>query len=598
MSLLHELENEGDRPSEPASRPPAGGPVLGVDIGAVHTRAILLDIVEGSYRFVAWGETATTGRAPWHDVLAGVYRAAEQIERATGRRIFDEAGDLILPEAGPFTGVGTFVATASAGEPIRAVLVGLMPGFSLESGRRAAESTYVTLVDTLGLAGEYRPEDWIDRLLAADADLVILVGGTDGGAADAVRRHLEAITLATSLMPVEDRPPLLYAGNEDLTFAVQAMSDEAGLRVLTAPNIRPSLHDEVLDGAQAELAAIFTQEKLRSTTGVADMVQWTEHGVQPTAHGYGRMIRLLSGLWGHDVLGIDVGSSATTVAACLDGKPYLYAFGGLGVGHAAVETGGRLDPAEIARWVAEAPVDTVAIADYLHNRAIFPAVIPADQRELELLYALTREVVRLATLDARQGWRGVPPLGPLPGFGTVLLSGATLTRPPHAGWSALIALDALLPTGVSRLVLDPYGMAAALGTAAPLNPRAVVQSMDAGVFHDLGTIVSLSGQARSGSVALHGTMQRVGEEPVPFEVTGGSLAVLPLGPGQRATLMVEAAHMAVDGLGRDGALAVVGGELGVVVDARGRPFRFARTPEARREQMWAWQGEVAGRVTT
>jgi hypothetical protein len=595
MSLLYDLENEAEQPPEAAGRAPAAGPVLAVDIGAVHTRAILLDLVEGSYRFVAWGESATTGRAPWNDVLAGVYRATEQIEGATGRRIFDEAGDLIMPETGPFIGVGTFAATASAGEPIRTVLVGLMPGFSLESGRRAAESAYLTLVDTLGLAGDYEPEDWLDRLLAADADLIILVGGTDGGATDAVRRHLEAITLATSLMPREDRPPLIYAGNEELSFAVQAMGEEAGLTVLTAPNVRPSLHVEALDGAQAKLASVFTQEKLRTTTGMADMIQWTEYGVQPTAHGYGRMIRLLGGLWDHDVLGIDVGSSATTVAACLGGKPYLHAFGWLGVGHAAVETGERLDLAEIGRWVAEAPADEVEIADYLHNRAIFPPAIPANRRELELLYALTREIVRLATLDARQGWRGVPPLGLLPRFGTILLSGATLTRPPHYGWSALMALDALLPTGVTRLVLDSYGMAAALGTVAPLNPRAVVQSMDAGVFRDLGTAIALSGQVRPGSGALRGAIRREDGEPERFEVAYGSLAVIPLDYGQRATVTLETPG-AVDGLGRDGTVEVTGGELGVIVDARGRPWRFARTPEARREQMRGWQQAMTGRV--
>jgi hypothetical protein len=594
MTLLYDLDNEAEWPAETARRPPAVGPVLAVDIGAVHTRAVLLDLVEGSYRFVAWGESATTGQAPWHDVLVGVYQAAEQIEGATGRRIFDESGDLIMPEAAPFVGVGTFAATASGGEPIRAVLVGLMPGFSLESGRRAAESTYVTLVDTLGLAGEYRPEDWIDRLLAADADLVILVGGTNGGATDVVRRHLETITLATSLMPREDRPPLLYAGNEELSFAVRAMGEEVGLNVLTASNVRPSLHVEVLDGALATLASVFTQEKLRTTTGIADMVQWTEYGVQPTAHGYGRMIRLLGGLWGHDVLGVDVGSSATTVAVTLGGKSYLHAFGGLGVGHAAVEAGERLDLADIARWLAEAPADEEMIADYLHNRAIFPATIPADRGELDLLYALTREIVRLATLDARQGWRGVPPLGLLPHFGTILLSGATLTRSPHYGWSALLALDALLPTGVTRLVLDPYGMAAALGTIAPLNPPAVVQSMDIGAFRDLGTVISLSGQVRPGGGALRGAIRREGDEPERFEVAHGSLAVLPLNYGQRATLTLDSPG-AVDGLGRDGTLDVVGGELGIVVDARGRPWRFARTPEARREQMRGWQQAMVGR---
>src|SRR5262245_33061356 len=113
------------------------GSILAVDFGSVNTRVLLLDIVDGEYRLVARGGTSTTVGYPLDDVGVGLARILQDTSTATGRTFFDKEGRLIMPETADRAGVDYFVTTASAGRPMRAVLVGLMPDISLNSAIRA-----------------------------------------------------------------------------------------------------------------------------------------------------------------------------------------------------------------------------------------------------------------------------------------------------------------------------------------------------------------------------------------------------------------------------------------------------------------------------
>ncbi len=570
------------------------GAILAVDIGSVHTRALLFDIVEGAYRFVAYGEAPTTTGAPWNNAIEGVYHALQQISQATGRTLITEEGALIVPSKGALYGVDSFVATASAGRPIRAVLVGLVPGMSIQSGKRAAESIYLSLVDVISLADQRSPEEQIRALLSAHPDLIMIVGGTDGGAVDSMRRHLATVILACSLMDSVSRPTLLYAGNRELAEEVQERAEEVGTRVLIADNVRPALDVEHLDGAQMQLASLYHRQKAFHNPGFREIGNWSDEGIFPTAYGFGRLVHLLGVFRGQNVLGIDVGSAATAVAASLNGKRYLNVFSQLGVGHSAPEVLKHIRPEQIARWLSFVPRRYDDLVDYVWNRSLFPHTIPASKEALEIEYAVAREIMRVAVLNARQSWHGVQARGLLPYFGTILLSGATLTRPPHYGWSALLALDALLPVGIARLLLDPYGIAAALGAIAPSRPAAVVQMLEKGAFVDLGTVIAFSGRARRGEVILRGSLRRQDEtSEEPFEVTAGSLAVFPLEHGARAELTLHPSRE-IEGLERRRKVTITGGELGLIVDARGRPWRFPRADDLRQEMVARWQVALIG----
>ncbi len=577
----------------------AGGALLAVDIGNVHTRAALFDVVDGQFRFVARGEAPTTSGPPFMDIFEGVRRAIQEISAATGRQLLDQKAQLILPERGEFLGVSACVVTASAGKPIRAVLVGLVPEVSLASGQRAAQSTYLQIVDTFSLGDRRSVEQKIDAMLRAEPDLILIVGGTDGGAVDSLRKEVELLGLTVLLMERHFRPIVLYAGNRELQEEIQEkLGNQIGMRVLAAENVRPTLEVERLESAQTQLAALFHAQKSNSTRGFADIGGWTNDGIFPTAHGFSRAVRMLAELLGEDVLGIDLGSASTAVAATVRGHHYLNVFGDLGMGHSARQLLDLARPDMLGRWLTFEPRRADEVADYILNKTLYPHSVPADPFELEIEYAMAREMIRRAVLGARATWRDVRRRGLLPPFGTILLSGSTLTRAPHDGWAALVALDALLPVGLTRLLIDPYGLAPALGTLGPTHPAAVIQVLDTGAFIDLGTVVSISGRARKGEIVLRGSLKVEGStRPEVFEVAYGSIVTIPLERGTHAELTLQPRRVDIEtAQRRSRRLTITGGELGLIVDARGRPWRFPRNQEERRAMLSEWQKSITGEV--
>ena len=94
---------EAAQPSDPSIVAIAGA-VLAVDIGSIHTRAVLFDVVDGAYHFVARGQAPTTSGEPWHNVLEGVLAAFQEVETATGRKLLNRGGNLIIPEEDAISG--------------------------------------------------------------------------------------------------------------------------------------------------------------------------------------------------------------------------------------------------------------------------------------------------------------------------------------------------------------------------------------------------------------------------------------------------------------------------------------------------------------
>src|SRR5215470_7596708 len=128
------------------------GSILAADFGSVHTRAVLIDVVDGVYRMVARAEGRTTGGFPVSDLTVGLNRVLTSLSQTTGRNFLAPDGQIITPERPDRSGVDHFVMTASLGRPLRTVLIGLVPDISVASGLRAAAGTYINVVETLSLA--------------------------------------------------------------------------------------------------------------------------------------------------------------------------------------------------------------------------------------------------------------------------------------------------------------------------------------------------------------------------------------------------------------------------------------------------------------
>ncbi len=575
--------------------------LLVVDVGSVTTRAILFDVVEGQYRFVASGHAPTTAVAPYQNIGEGVRMALDQLQNITGRLLIGPDEKLMMPSGTDGTGVDSFAAMISAGEPLKVVVIGLLEDVSVDSARRLAMATYSKVVQTFSLNDRRKTDARLNAILRFRPNLIVAAGGTDSGASQSVSKLLEAVGLACYLMPAGQRPEVLFAGNVALRDDIKSTLE--GIASLSfAPNIRPSLDVDQVDAGLSGIANMFVRIRSQQIPGVEELNSWAGGGLMPTCTAFGRMIRFLSQahVTKKGVLGIDVGASATTVAAAFCSDLSLNVFPQLGLGSGLAEVH---DPAmlkEILSWLT-VEYSEITLRDYLYNKSLHPASVPATEEEMAVEQAIARYVLRQAIRMATRYFpaqASAPDERLLPWFEPIVATGSVLTQAPSLAQSALMLLDGLQPNGVTTLMLDQNQIVSALGAAAVLNPLLVVQTLDSNSFLHLGTVVAPVGNANPGSPVLRLKMSYESGHEASLEVKQGTLEVLPLPAGQMARLQLQPLHRFDVGMGapgRGGGLRVMGGAMGVIIDARGRPLKIpedrARRQELFRKWLWTLGGQ-------
>jgi uncharacterized protein (TIGR01319 family) len=565
------------------------GTILAADIGSVHTRVILVDLVDGQYRLIARAETLTTAAPPVNDVSVGLRRALAQMSAQIGRTFVNQSDELLIGKRGR---IARFMTTASGGRPMKVVLVGLMSDVSIASGQRALASAYAELVDTLSLADIRTTEEQVNAILRKAPDLILIVGGTNDGASESIVELLKTARLAAILAP-GNKPAVLYAGNEALKPLVRELfGKEVSLYI--ADNVRPALAKEVYEPVQLELGLFYGGYRAAGVGGFEEIQHLSELGVLPTSQSYGNVIRYLGQLPGAGlgVICVDVGSSAVTVTASVNKQLHVTIRPDLGVGHSAVSGVKAVGAKNIQRWLSFDASES-DILDYAWNKTLRPSTVPETAQELEIEYAIARELIRSAVESSRAGWQGVPRSDILPAMRPIIGAGSILAQPINPGIGALLMLDALQPVGVVDLKLDPYGLIAGLGGIAYIDPLAVVQVLESGGLVNLGTAITPTGRAGS-STAMEVTVKYASGRTVETKIATGTLKTVPLPSGQKAQVTIKLGRgLRLNGKSRL-VLTLEGGAAGLIFDGRGRPIVLPRDMAKRAVLLPQWYAAAQG----
>jgi hypothetical protein len=294
------------------------------------------------------------------------------------------------------------------------------------------------------------------------------------------------------------------------------------------------------------------------------------------------------------VLGVDVGASAVTVAMASGGQLRQSVYPEYGLGRGMSELLDHCPLADITRWLY-LDIPETYIKEYLYTKVLYPASLPATVEDMAIEQALARQVILLSVkdmLEEAQSRNAGPRSTLLPWFEPIVASGSVLTRAPNPAQSLLILLDSLQPTGITTLVLDQNHLSSALGAAASVNPVLAAQVLGSSTFQNLGTVICPVGDARPGTPVLRLRITPDGGAETTVEVKQGALEILHLPNGQRAHLQLQPLHkydVGMGGAGRGGSLRVIGGVLGVIIDARGRPLSLPSDPVRRREMIAKWR---------
>jgi hypothetical protein len=578
--------------AEPTTQP--NDSFLIAECGHTTTTAVLFDAAQDGYRLVARGVAPSTVDAPWHDAAVGVQHAIAQIAAATGRPLLEESGALIMPtreEDG--AGVDYFGLVVSSAGPLKVLVAGLLDDVSLASARRILSTIYADEVDSFSLADGRTLQEQLSAVWQKKPDLILMTGGTDGGAVDRSKQLLEVIRLAVGLPEEGPRPEILYAGNSALRELVtETLGELTNLHV--ADNARPSLESEQLDDATRQLGELYEQHKIGRLPGISELYASSSFPVQTTARAFGVMMQYLAHLYRGHLLGVDLGSDTTTLISARPESMQLAIYNDLGLGRPLRHLLDHIEPAAILDWTPD-EVTPAALRDFMFNKSLRPGTLPLTEEDLHLEQAIGRQILRYALDQAAARW-GWPRRANLPPLKMLVLRGSLFTEAPKQGQPLLMLLDALQPVGIFSVLLDKYGVLPALGAIAPHEPLVPVQSLEAGALTELGWVVAPLGRARPGQQVMQVQMKTKEGSVVQMEVEYGTIELLPLAVGQEAQVTLQPLRRFDIGYGpgKGRSLTIHGSALGLVIDARGRPLQLPSDAAERREQVRRWIWDLGG----
>jgi hypothetical protein len=239
------------------------------------------------------------------------------------------------------------------------------------------------------------------------------------------------------------------------------------------------------------------------------------------------------------------------------------------------------------------------VRDYIFQKAIYPDSMPATLEDVAIEQAITCQALRLAIVTANKDIPAEvqrPSPGGLPYFEPILVGGSAITNASTTGQGLLMLLDGIQPVGTTTIILDQNHLLPGIGAAAAINPVLPVQILESGAFMGLASVVAPLSNARLGTPILRGRLVTKEGSETKFEINQGTLDVLALPSGQTGQLFLEPLHRADVGFGpgHSGNILVSGTQVGVVIDARGRPLQLSNESGRRREMLKKWIWTLGG----
>ena len=252
--------------------------MLCVDVGSTYTKAALVDLDDGALVATASQPTTITT-----DVMDGV--------------------DAVRTELAPHGIPTDTLVCSSAGGGLRLAVVGYEREVTAEAGHRVGLSAGAKVVHVT--AGPLTT-DQVRELRAVAPDLILLVGGTDGGNAEVLRHNADRLAKARL------KAPIVLAGNADAAPDVSERLRATGRHVIRADNVLPRIGAIEPESARAAIREAFLRhviggKGLSRGRGFAELVR------APTPDAVLRGVEVLAEVVGGDVLVLDIGGATTDV---------------------------------------------------------------------------------------------------------------------------------------------------------------------------------------------------------------------------------------------------------------------------------------------
>ena len=588
--------------------------ILAIDCGSTTTKARLFKKLGNEFRYICSGEAPTTVEAPYEDVTLGARNAIKEIEEAEGESLM--SGDMVrIRSSTNGEGVDLFVCTSSAGGGLQMMVAGVMKNITAESAERAALGAGAIVMDVLAQDDGRSPHEKIERLRFLRPDIILCAGGTDGGDSTYVYQIAELIKMGKPKPRLgEDfKLPLIYAGNKYIVEKIrEVLCNDFAFECVD--NIRPSVEMENPDPARQAIARFFMEHVMSHAPGYPKLMGWTHVPIMPTPMAEGTMFRLLAKSRNFNLIGVGLGGATTNVYSVYNGRFVRTVSANLGMSYSVCNVLKEAGVENIIRWIPF-PIERGKLIDKLSNKMIRPTTIPQTIEDLMIEHAVAREALRLAFEHHKQlarELRGITrrrtvaemfeqklELGTYINMFNINMicgTGGLLSHAPRRVQSALMLIDGFQPKGVTKLAQDSVFMIPHLGVLSTVHPEIALEIFEKDCLVRLGTCIapSLEEQLSEGEKVF--TIKGIMSNGNSFEgdFYSGEIKRIPLRTGEEMKVEILPSKKCDVGAGPGVPLktSVEGGEVGIIIDTRGRPLMIHSEGGERREKLLKWYRDM------
>ena len=582
--------------------------IIATDVGSTTTKARFFHLKDGEWRFLVAGEAPTTVETPYEDVTLGVQNAVREVEELTGHKLLSSDGSgIILPYDGE-QGVDLYCTTSSAGGGLQMMVAGLIKNMTAESANRAALGAGAIVMDVIARDDGRQPYQKIQRIRNLRPDMILMAGGTDGGASSHVMEIAELIKAAEpkARLGVSYELPIVYAGNKSLRPQISKLLEE-GFALQMVENIRPVLEQENTEPARRAVHELFMEHVMSHAPGYTRLMKWVDVDIMPTPAGEGIAIQLIANSYKKNVLGVGLGGATTNVYSIVDERFVRSVSANLGMSYSVTNVMKEAGIKNIMRWIPFG-LEEEEVASRLMNKMIRPTTIPQTLEDLIVEHSVAREALRLGLQHHRTiatRLKGIQLERTISDMFEQAVqesyiemmridicagTGGLLSHAPRRIQSMLILTDAWQTEGITKMMQDSVFMMPHLGVLSTVYRDAAWNVFDKDCLLRLGSSIVAVGTAKPGAHVMDIELEMPNGDTLKREMNFGDLEVIQLGAGEEAKAKITPDKNFDVGAGPSKELEAVvsGGVAGLLIDARGRPIYLPTEESKRIELLLQW----------
>ncbi len=356
--------------------------VLASDIGSTTTKVIAFDFTGGVLSVLGSLQEPTTVEPPFSDVTVGLFRAIRRLAIQTGLKLFKD-NSVCVP----------YYTTSSAGGGLQVLVVGYTTADSCRIAKTTAFAAGAVISGAFSINSEKNRLALIDRMSRLNPDLVLMAGGTDGGALSGVVTMAYLLNHARPEPKYGSKMPLLYCGNVSAREFVRETLNNYFVMSSTE-NVIPGNNEINLRPAINSVQNIFLEHVMRKAPGYNCVTDIVSAPVIPTPVGVSGILAALASETGSDVLMADMGGATTDIFSSLSGEMRRTVAANTGMSYSMSNTLSETGIESVSRHLPGLPEE--AIRRWCYGKSLFPTTIPGCEDSELLEVAVAVEGLRLA----------------------------------------------------------------------------------------------------------------------------------------------------------------------------------------------------------